>query len=177
VDEVMTPQSMGGLARKQKLSPEERTAIASKAASARWKKRGEGKHSKLSRRGARTASAAPPLPRQARVFGVALSAAENRLARAIEERAAAANKLAMLNAEIPSLQRTIVALQSHQNPLPSVAAAPVDLSGISSWNPLPSPPPPPALRVQGGALNVNLGDEEDEDRFLHESPAAGGEWH
>jgi len=46
-------------------------------------------------------------------FSVALNAAEERLAKAIQERAQCQHKLAMLHAEIPSLQQTIVALGGH----------------------------------------------------------------
>jgi len=46
-------------------------------------------------------------------FSVALDAAQERLAKAIQERAQCQHKLAMLQAEIPSLQQTIVALGGH----------------------------------------------------------------
>jgi len=55
---------------------------------------------------------------------VALNAAEKRLAKAIEERTLYASKWAMVNAEIPSLQQTIVALRRQQNPAP-----PIDMPG------------------------------------------------
>lgn len=58
------------------------------------------------------------MPRNKRIntkapFTAALDAANQRLAKAIEERAQCQSKLAMLNGEIPSLERTIVALGGH----------------------------------------------------------------
>ena len=59
-------------------------------------------------------------------FSVALKAAENRLAKAIVERAQAAGQLAALQAEIPSLLGIINALKGSGNYAPPV---PYDLSG------------------------------------------------
>jgi len=52
-------------------------------------------------------------------FSVALKAAESRLAKAIVERAEAAGKMAMLQAEIPSLVQIINALRGPQNYIPA----------------------------------------------------------
>jgi hypothetical protein len=121
------------------------------------------------------------------------------------ERAKAAATYAVLSAEIPSLQRLIVALR---NPLgvlseyPGTALAPLTLEQIVGDQPLPYQNPPrreaqyappvipvipipaalhPATtagRAGGGAIGEVLPDEtEDEDQFLRESAVAGGEWH
>jgi hypothetical protein len=58
-------------------------------------------------------------------FSVALKAAEQRLAKAINERAEAMGKLAGLNAEIPSLLQIINALKGPSN----VSPVPYDVSG------------------------------------------------
>ena len=135
-----SPASKGGKARMQELTPDKRSALGRKAAQARWKK-------PVVASGATTATPAPAggAPRRAgrlrkaaypaaraghkasvrqkredRIYGIALMAAEKRLASAIEERACAASTWAVRNAEIPSLQRTIAALRNQQNP-----AAPV----------------------------------------------------
>ena len=82
----------------------------------------------------RTKSSDPATPKKARrkrrrrspraispavSFTMALDAAHRRIAKAIEERAAAQNKLALLNAEIPALERTIAALGGQLKPLPA----------------------------------------------------------
>ena len=127
-----SPSSKGGKARMRDMTPAKRRALGRKAAQARWSKQAVES-------GATTAVTAPKIkaiyaPRrnhasggvsrkqrkvftkQERVFGIALTAAEKRLAAAIEERARAAATWAVLNAEIPSLQRTIGALRNQQNP-------------------------------------------------------------
>ena len=131
-----SPASKGGKARMQELTPAKRRALGRKAAAARWGKQAvaqdattAAKAVRVPRRRSNCAEALPPfaLPRasrkqrktfskQERVFGIALTAAEKRLATAIEERARAAATWAVLNAEIPSLQRTIAALRNQQNP-------------------------------------------------------------
>lgn len=131
-----SPASRGGKARMQELTPAKRRALGRKAALARWGKQAvaadattAAKAVRATRRRSNCAEALPPfaLPRasrkqrktfskQERVFGIALTAAEKRLATAIEERACAASTWAVLNAEIPSLQRTIAALRNQQNP-------------------------------------------------------------
>lgn len=130
-------------------------------------------------------------------FSVALKAAEGRLAKAIVERAEAAGKMAMLQAEIPSLVQIISALKGQQN----IPAAPYDLSGMvpsayqapmtqqyaAPHNPLAAiqaaQPTAPVSRAQGGTMQFGpevLGemegpDDDNPDRFL-EGPHAGGGW-
>lgn len=211
----------------QELTPAKRRDLGRKAAQARWGKNKaefspapEGlsprKTGKRRKSGAATPNQAFPLlkktrpVKQARVFGFALTAAEKRLAHAIEERARAASTWAVLNAEIPSLQRTIAALRNQQNPnipmqnyampLPDGSmlgyqgngtSVGYDLTTVVSGAPIPFAPPaqssaPPqapaprplaASRAGGGAVGINLADNENEDRFLEDSSVAGGQWH
>jgi hypothetical protein len=138
---VVSSASKGGKARMQELTPAKRRALGRKAAAARWGKQLIAADAATAvnapktkavrvpcRRGNCAEGDAPFVPlrvsrkqrkaftKQERVFGIALTAAEKRLARAIEERARAAATWAVLSAEIPSLQRTIAALQNQQNP-------------------------------------------------------------
>jgi len=131
-------------------------------------------------------------------FSVALKAAEGRLAKAIVERAEAAGKMAMLQAEIPSLVQIISALKGQQN----IPAAPYDLSGMvpSAYQaPIPQPyqtpqsplaaiqaaqPAAPVSRASGGAMQFGPevfgaleGPEDDDiDKFITGPAAAGGGW-
>ena len=121
--------SSGGTARAEKLSKEERKAIASAAAKARWAK------AKESNSIPRAEGYVEPVPavvltpttvdqipekrpktrRKARMpkeFGRSLDYAEKRLADAMKERAEAMGRVAALNAEIPSLVQIIKALKS-----------------------------------------------------------------
>lgn len=128
-------------------------------------------------------------------FSVALKAAEGRLAKAIVERAEAAGKMAMLQAEIPSLVQIINALKGPQY----ISAAPYDLSVQNTAFPYPSvpqfqpyvdpldvlnaaQPAPPISRASGGAVQFSPemvgtleGPEDDPDQFIA-GPNAGGGW-
>ena len=162
------------------------------------------------------APAAPPVPAPApqlatakapkqkrytgpKEFSVALKAAENRLAKAIVERAQAAGSLAALNAEIPSLLQIIQALKGSSN----VPAVPYDFSGsvpnaTGFQNPIPpqfQPPvdpmdairaamaAPPVSRAVGNAIQLPpdvVGelegpDDDNPDKFIT-GPHAGGGW-
>jgi len=200
--------SRGGAARMGKLSAEARRALGRKAAEARWNKTEKPANTKLGKKAqsalAPTASSAPaakPRPplRQAaapKAFREAHSYSEKRLAAALKERAQAMNKLAMLNAEIPSLVEIIKALQGGRNPQPAAAGA-LLAGGVFAPEAQLAPHGVPGdrstvagvtaqvaaalSRVQGGAGIPGIGDpvdlNDDEDRFLRESPVAGGEWH
>lgn len=133
-------------------------------------------------------------------FSVALKAAEQRLAKAIVERAQAAGSLAALNAEIPSLLQIIQALKGSSN----VSPVPYDVSGSYSNAGMfqaPSPPQfqtpldpmdairaamaaPPVSRAKGNAVELSpdvVGDlegpdeDDDPDRYIT-GPLAGGGW-
>jgi hypothetical protein len=185
---------------KKPLTKEERSQIAKDAAKRRWAKakREKGKvvKSKAATRNAKSAKKKPSSPRE---FVSALKTAEKRLVKAIQERAEAGAKYAVVSAEIPSLQRLIAALR---NPLGGVsgydpAQAPISLEQIVGDQPLPYANPPRAVpapvpaipvpqqlhpanqqgRAQGGAIGVELAEEQDEDAFLKGSAVAGGEWH
>jgi len=130
-------------------------------------------------------------------FSVALKAAENRLAKAITERAEALGKLAGLNAEIPSLIGIINALKGSQSAVTTLSNMQMPLD---TYPPVqyPAPQPyvdpmaavqaaqvaPPMSRAQGGAIQFSpevLGslegpdDDDDPDRYLT-GPLAGGGW-
>jgi hypothetical protein len=187
------------------LSKEARSKIMSEAATRRWAKAKKAKAKpKAALRAApkKAAGKAPAVKRPAapREFSSALKTAEKRLARAILERSEAAAKYAVLSAEIPSLQQLIVALS---NPLGVAARAGVlaptleQIVGdqaVAYQNPprrevvqqlVPQIPVPQPLhpansqgRASGGAVGVDLGeDEDDENKFLTESGVAGGQWH
>ena len=166
----------------QSLSPEQRSAIAGKAANARWSK------DKVRRSEIRDQQAPAPATKLRRpvrpapapkTFRDAHSYAEKRLAAALKERAQAMNKLAMLNAEIPSLIQIINALKGQQSPQ-TPALGTVEIPGALAASPA-SPLVVRIGRVQGGAGIPGIGDpvdlNDDEDRFLRESPVAGGDWH
>jgi len=128
-----------------------------------------------------------PIPKE---FGSALAAAERRLGKAIQERAEAANKWAVLQAEIPYLERTIAALRGQPAPLPPDSSP--EFSSVFPWsNPSVSSSAysidgqfqtrmrhPQVSKAQGGAVSgVDLSESEDaEDRFLRDSNLPGGEW-
>jgi hypothetical protein len=204
-----SPSVRGGKARMNELTPDKRRALGRKAAQARW---GKDKNQAVDEKAPRKRRKAkftvdhvvstPNARRETRVFGIALMAAEKRLARAIEERARAAATWAVLNAEIPSLQRTIAALRNQQNPNTSPQGYEMTLPDGSGYQPnasygLPqviSDAPVPlvapqqaaaasaralaASRVGGGAVESDLGDaSDDEDKFLNASGMAGGNWH
>ena len=138
-------------------------------------------------------------------FSVALKAAENRLAKAIVERAQASGQLAMLQAEIPSLIQIINALKGQQNvpvasydtsailtnataiqtPMPNFQSignpyhSPVDLGAIQA-----AMAQPPASRAVGNAIQFSPAevgtlegpdDDDNEDKFLT-GPMATGQW-
>jgi hypothetical protein len=125
-------------------------------------------------------------------FSVALKAAENRLAKAIVERAQVAGQYAALQAEIPSLLGIIQALKGSGNYAPPV---PYDLSGgvpnaTAFQSPIPqyqnplqaaqaAQPAPPISRAQGGTMQFSPdvvgtleNEEDDPDRYIT-GPSAG----
>ena len=124
-------------------------------------------------------------------FSVALKAAENRLAKAINERAEAMGKLAGLNAEIPSLLQIIQALKGSNNlppaqydfsgSVPNAQAfqAPIDPQAAL----MAAMAAPPVSRASGGAVQFSpdvVGslegpDDDDPDKFIT-GPHAGGGW-
>lgn len=160
------PASRGAKARKTRLqtsTPSQRQSVARKAANARW-----GLKSASSRRRASGTTSA--------VFGKALAAAESRFAAAIEERAYHANMTAVLDAEIPSLVRTINALKNAQNPQTPPSILPRD-AATQLASTMASDLRVPASPARGTTLDVNLADNEDEDQFLKTSDLAGGDWH
>jgi HNH endonuclease len=117
--------SKGGLARKAKLSADERSAIARKGAKAKWKKRREKITKSIAKKKAAGIPVHTPevvivqkekIKRMPKEFGAAYSVAEQRLAEALKERASALQKLAALKEEIPSLVEIIRALGGQVNP-------------------------------------------------------------
>jgi hypothetical protein len=124
-------------------------------------------------------------------FSVALKAAENRLAKAINERAEAMGKLAGLNAEIPSLLQIIQALKGSNNlppaqydfsgSVPNAQAfqAPIDPQAAL----MAAMAAPPVSRAQGNAVqfgpdvvgSLEGPDDDDPDRFIT-GPQAGPGW-
>ena len=155
-----SPASRGGKARMQELTPAKRRALGRKAAQARWGKQAvtadvpKTKAVRVPRRRSNCAEGNAPfvplrasrkqrkaLTKQEKVFGIALTAAEKRLAMAIEERARAASTWAVLNAEIPSLQRTIAALRNQQNPSAPIQGYEIGLpdGSLASYAPNAAP--------------------------------------
>jgi hypothetical protein len=196
-------QQVSPPAAKPKLTKEERSKRMQDAATRRWAK---ARREKAKAERAKAASKSAKGPKKApspKEFSSALKTAEKRLAKAILERAEAAGKYAVLSAEIPSLQRLIVALRNPLGVMPEYAAPlPPTLEQIVGDQPLAyqNPPLPRAAPVQqvtvptipvpqplhpanqasrggGGAIGVELEEEEDENRFLKDSDAAGGQWH
>jgi hypothetical protein len=190
-EQAATPASQGGKARMRRLTPAERSRLGGNGARARWKKQEPGPSASVPSpetpdpRPQASSPSTRPMPKE---FGRALSAAENRLAKAIQERAEAACKWAVLQAEIPYLERTIAALRGQPAPLPqfsppefgAVFPWPNPAAGMGFAQPSPAAVPsnyPQASRAQGSAVNVPLpGPEDDEDRFLNASGLPGGEW-
>jgi hypothetical protein len=187
-------------AQDKKLDKEARSKIMSEAAKRRWAKARKAKA--VASAPVKTAPKAPPAKKKAtapREFSSALRTAEKRLAMAILERSKAAATYAVLSAEIPSLQRLIVALKNPLGILPEYGAAtPPSLEQIVGDQPIayrnpPNRPPAPELikelvpqqlhpantvgRAGGGAVGVELAEPEDEDQFLKDSGVAGGDWH
>lgn len=155
IDAPATPQP------KAKTTYDQRRAIARKAAKARWG-------------GKKTSGRKYPPGKPSAVFGKALTAAENRLAAAIEERAYHINMTAALNAEIPSLTQTIRALTNIEKPqTPAMGILPAEqLASTLALNAqLPMAP------AMGATLNVNLADDPEEDQFLKDANLPGGAWH
>jgi hypothetical protein len=97
--------------------------------------------------------------------------------------------VAMLNAEIPSLERTISALQSQRDPnsaLPSRSEVATSASWAAAMTPSTTFVPQRPLRTsraRGGAVNVDLtptmadATSSDDDKFLVDSEVGGGTWH
>jgi hypothetical protein len=184
-----------------KLGKEERSRIATEAATRRWakQKREAAAKAAAAARPVPKASPAKKRPTATREFQSALKVAEKRLGKAILERAEAANKYAVLCAEIPSLQRLVIALKNPLGTVPeySFPAAP-SLEQIVAGEPLPYQNPPRAAapqvplipvpqqlhpanqqqnRAVGGAVGLELDDDGNDDQFLDKSGVAGGQWH
>lgn len=64
------------------------------------------------------------MPRKQNSFAIALAAATKRMAKAMEELQAAREKMRLLDAEIPNLQRTIAALQQQLGGSPKLDKLP-----------------------------------------------------
>jgi hypothetical protein len=114
---TVSQKTQAGVARMQRLTGKQRSELARKAINKRWANRNTKtnktpKSLALSNKVAKNKSSEF---NDNKIFDDALSTAEKRLAKAIEERAKAANLWAVLSAEIPSLQRTIAALKNQQS--------------------------------------------------------------
>lgn len=127
-------------------------------------------------------------------FSVALKAAESRLAKAIVERAEASGKLAMLQAEIPSLVQIINALKGQTNiPVatydPNATATQFASTGIPYQAPAldlgaiqTAMATPPISRAVGNAMqfspdivgNMEGQDDDDPDKFITGENAGRG---
>jgi hypothetical protein len=129
-----------------------------------------------------TVAPAPPAPepvvqkrprikkRMPREFAGAHGYAEKRLAEAIRERAECMGKLAMLNAEIPSLVQIIKALGGSQISIEPVQVnMPIDGASLNGTV-------PPIPVAQGGAVDFDIPQEELEDQFLPKGGTMGGRW-
>ena len=177
------PQAAGGKARMQALSPEEKHAIASKAARARWKKSKAAK--KATRSANRRWAQLDSLSAMPAIFSETLETAEARYTEAMQLRTLYAGKIALLDAQIPSLIQTITALKNSLNPVSPAASVyppppvyPVSGAGTRSLSPAHAPEIARNLdRVHGGATGENLAEESEDDQFLKDSPVAAGNWH
>lgn len=184
-------EAQGATQAPKTLTKEERSRVASDAAKRRWAKTkraaakpvGKSKSAKTKKR--------QSSPRE---FVSALKMAEKRLVKAIQERAEYAAKYAVVSAEIPSLQRLILALKNplgaapeYGMPLPPSLEQIVGDQPLAYQNPARSPatvPVPQQLhpantqnRAMGGAVGMELDEDENENKFLDESGVAGGQWH
>jgi hypothetical protein len=185
-----------------KLSKEERSQIAKKAAVRRWAK---AKKVKLAASPVKAVKAPKSKKSSSpREFSSALKMAEKRLSKAIQERAEAGARYAVLNAEIPSLQRIIAALQHPAGYLPGYESSNIvpnfTLEQIVGDQPLgyQNPPPPQQVparaaplsflppdvhpanvqsRAMGGAIGIEIPVDDNENAFLEGSGVAGGDWH
>jgi len=101
-----------------KMTKEERSKIMSEAAKRRWAKARKAKAAAAKPQPAPKPPASKKKPSAPREFSSALKTAEKRLAQAILERSKAAATYAVLSAEIPSLQRLIIALRNPLGVLP-----------------------------------------------------------
>jgi hypothetical protein len=167
--------SRGGTARMNEMSAEEKRALGRKAANARWGKAGNRK--KKTAKPAKQKATRNTSALQPKVFGIALTAAEKSYAKSLEDLAYHENMVAILRARIPSLERTISALQNQQNP--------TSFPQTNVYGSIPHTMPstdistrhPDVSRAQGAAVGgIDLTDETDEDKFLRESGLPGGEW-
>lgn len=195
--------SSGGKARAAKLSPEQRSSIASQGAKGRWSV--SKKPTRRKTRGSRN------------TFGQALVQAERELSEAINARNELISQYHVVNNEIPRLKYVVDALRAQQQGtqyqslrqpinvppmvVPRMAEMPMPDIPPAASIPEPTmegfgfvlpaqqpaataaamPPAPRVTRAGGGAGIPEIGDptpveEEDEDRFLRASPMAGGDW-
>lgn len=125
----------------------------------------------------------PKKPRMAKEFGVAHSYAEKRLAEAIKERAVAMGRVAMLNAEIPSLVQIIKALGntpdlSGMQDFAAQMPGAYQMPGMDPAMMIPNMPPIPIAR--GGSMGViqdGGGPVVNENMFLEgDTMTSGGGW-
>ena len=194
IEEVSSPQSAGGKARKEKLSPEQRKEIASKAATDRWAKKKASKAAPEPEPPKPAKRKLRPMPQQ---FKGASGYAEKRLAAAIKERAEAMGRVAALNAEIPSLVTVINALKSTQSlPMvqmqdfmmpsytqptqmpyaqPQFTPMPQVQPDVVRMPQMPTSPIPGAPVASGGAMGLDFVENDDPDQFL-KGEGAGGRW-
>lgn len=124
-----------------------------------------------------------PMPKP---FGDAHSYAERRLAEAIKERAECLNKLAVLNAEIPSLTQIIKALKSTEVSIDPVAMSQMAVQVPQTLDParytpngagaqIQTPQIPQTMGARGGAMDFEA-PQEDENQFLPSGGVLGGKW-
>ena len=194
--------SSGGSARAEKLSKEERKAIASQAAKARWAKRKgvEPQESSViptpepipaapvlmplptlqpipvKPQRAKKHKGSPPERKTPKVYGLALAAANKDYADSAEELAYHEKRVAQLTAHIPQVVQTIRALGGTINP-----SAPPQPHQYRS-QPQESYTPPssdvsikPVPMAHGGAIGGVVADQEEfpEDYFLRDSVVGG----
>lgn len=186
--------SKGGNARKSNLTPEQRKAIASSGAKARWEKFRQKKEEEKqaaavpdAKQEVAVIEAQPPVPTPAeigrsrakqkpvlKVYGQALAAAEKEYSEAITELAYHDEMSARLKARIPMLAQTIRTLGGvvTGTPIsPEPQAAPyIPPSQRPSANPdvMTSTALPPVPQASGGAMGV-IEEAAPDDIFLRES--------
>lgn len=194
--------SSGGSARAEKLSKEERKAIASQAAKARWAKRKgvepqesaviaspepiPAAHVSLPApsvqliptkpQRAKKHKGGPPERKMPKVYGLALAAANKDYVDSTKELAYHEEKTAQLRAKIPRLVDTIRSLGGTINP----SAPPQPHQYRSQPQELYTPPSPdasikPVPMAQGGAIGGVIADQDElpEDYFLRDSVVGG----
>lgn len=181
---------------------EQRSQIATEAAKKRWaKQKRMAKQAVKAKAAAKAATAAKKTKVKVKVpreFSSARKVAERQLAKAFHDRDEAAAKYAVAIGQIPSLMAIIRAFDNPSAPdYGYTAPLPPSLEQVMSDQPLayanpprsiPAQPPvmpvpqqlhpanQTASRAQGGAIDVALDEDEDENKFLNESSVSGGQW-